>query len=67
MGEMRGDRSIKSCSSYPLADRGNPYKPPLFLLLKKAPSRPHPPERRGRVSEEDPLEKEMATHSSTPA
>lgn len=50
MGEMRGDRSIKSCSSYPLADRGNPYKPPLFLLLKKAPSRPHPPERRGRVS-----------------
>lgn len=57
MGEMRGDRSMKRCSSYPLADRGNPYKPPLFiaeegafLWLKKAPSRPCPPERRGRVS-----------------
>ena len=35
MGEMRGDRSMKRCLSYPLADRGNPYKPPLFLLLKK--------------------------------
>lgn len=49
MGEMRERSSIKSCSSYPLADRGNPYKPPLFLLLKKAPSRPCPPERRGPV------------------